>query len=93
MERGGGLQGCEDWDVCMALQVTMGVSRVLQGLRKGSWVPGTPVFPSSLFALWSWEGPLGTPLGLVQWKRACPKRVTGEETGHTGTVRAVGSGP
>ena len=20
--------------------------------------------------LWSWEGPLGTPLGLVQWKRA-----------------------
>ena len=19
---------------------------------------------------WSWEGPLGTPLGLVQWKRA-----------------------
>ena len=21
-------------------------------------------------SLWSWEGPLGTPLGLVQWKRA-----------------------
>ena len=20
--------------------------------------------------LWSWEGPLGTPLGLVHWKRA-----------------------
>ena len=20
--------------------------------------------------LWSWEGPLGSPLGLVQWKRA-----------------------
>ena len=20
--------------------------------------------------LWSWDGPLGTPLGLVQWKRA-----------------------
>ena len=21
-------------------------------------------------ALWSWEGPLGTPLGMAQWKRA-----------------------
>ena len=30
---------------------------LLKCLRK----PGIP---------WSWEGPLGTPLGLVQWKRA-----------------------
>lgn len=46
---GRGVTGCEDWDVCVALQVTLGASRLLQGLGKGSWVPGTPVFPSSLF--------------------------------------------
>ena len=48
MEGGEGLQGVRT-GMSVALQVTLGASRLLQGLKKGSWVPGTPVFPSSLF--------------------------------------------
>ena len=32
--------------------------------------------------LWSWEGPLGTPLGMAQWKRAS----SGVEAGTSGFI-------
>ena len=51
---------------CLGLrQETLGsldLCRLPQGASLGA--------SEKLGILWSWEGPLGIPLGLVQWKRA-----------------------
>ena len=49
----------------MLRQETLGsldLCRLPQGASLGA--------SEKLGILWSWEGPLGIPLGLVQWKRA-----------------------
>ena len=55
-----------------------GISRSFLSCDKKSWVPSTcagDLRGLLMVALrsqgnWRWEGPVGTPLGLVQWKRA-----------------------
>ena len=58
-----------------------GLSRSFSGCGRTPWGPSTcagDLRGLLMVALrsqgnWRWEGPLGTPLGLVQWKRAsCP---------------------
>ena len=70
----------ESWEGNLASRrVEEGLSRSFSGCSRKPWVPSPcasdlrellRVIYVKSGILWSWEGPLGTPLGLLQWKTA-----------------------
>ena len=62
--------------LCPALQLVFKSLGCPLGCPPHSQVPPLVVM-SGILILCSWEGPLGTPLGSVQWKRASPRGEAG----------------